>query len=397
MKLLISTLSLILLVSISFGQIKYEKGYLIKTNHSRIECLIKNMDAKNNPKQFSYKLDESGESMTGTLDSVIEFGIYNYAKFINIEVDYDHSSNITISLTNNMDPVWVKENLFLKVIVEGKVSLYSYNSPYGERYFYSVNNETIKQLIYKRYKDGPVISENNSYKDQLIEELNFKNCNANERIKSLKYTLDDLKEYFKSLNSCLGSEYIENKTIEKRNSFNLKFAPGLNCSTLSFSNDDRITEDFSKTKVNLRLGLEAEMVLPFNNGKLAIVIEPTWESCELNEEDGAFKIKYSYIEFPIGMRYYFYLNPNSKLYLNGFYVSPYGINLHSVTEWYRGRGYKLEPTGNWSFGGGITHKRFSMEARYHFKRELIKTFPYGDTNYSAFSLIFGYQLFKISK
>lgn len=145
------------------------------------------------------------------------------------------------------------------------------------------------------------------------------------------------------------------------------------------------------------MGLETEMVMPFYKGKFSIVLEPNYESFEMNMEHGISKIKYSYIEFPIGLRYYFYLNSNSKLYLNGFYVSPYGINLNSVFEWYPGREYKVEPTGNWNFGGGINHKRFSMEARYHSRRELIKNITYGDAFYSSFSIILGYQLFKTSK
>ena len=54
MKSLTVIMLLFLIVTESFGQIKYEKGYFINNENKKIECLIKNKDWKNNPSEFSY-------------------------------------------------------------------------------------------------------------------------------------------------------------------------------------------------------------------------------------------------------------------------------------------------------------------------------------------------------
>ena len=39
----------------SYSQIIFENGYFIDESNNRIECLIKNIDWKNNPTEFEYK------------------------------------------------------------------------------------------------------------------------------------------------------------------------------------------------------------------------------------------------------------------------------------------------------------------------------------------------------
>ena len=70
------SLFLLLMVVCSYGQIRFEKGYFITNENQRTECLIKNVDWKNNPHEFLYKLKDRKETQKGTIQSVKEFGIY---------------------------------------------------------------------------------------------------------------------------------------------------------------------------------------------------------------------------------------------------------------------------------------------------------------------------------
>ena len=60
MKIITLTYSLLFLSFIGFTQIRFEKGYFITNYGKRIDCFIKDIDWKNNPTKFDYKLNEEG-------------------------------------------------------------------------------------------------------------------------------------------------------------------------------------------------------------------------------------------------------------------------------------------------------------------------------------------------
>ena len=73
-RLLFFTLFMLLDIK-SFSQIIFENGYFIDDSDSKIECLIKNIDWKNNPTEFEYKLSPNEAIQKATIQTVKEFGI----------------------------------------------------------------------------------------------------------------------------------------------------------------------------------------------------------------------------------------------------------------------------------------------------------------------------------
>jgi len=147
--ILITILSIISLNC--YSQTKYEKGYYINNNNEKIECFILNKDWLNNPTEISLKYSENEQSKTETIESIKEFGINGGIKYQRYDVNIDRSSNLLTSLDNKRNPVFEEEQLFLKVLIEGKANLYSYNSSNIEQFFFNIDNSNIEQLIYKSY------------------------------------------------------------------------------------------------------------------------------------------------------------------------------------------------------------------------------------------------------
>ena len=135
----------------AFGQIKFEKGYIIDNNNLKVECLIKNSDWKNNPNEFDYKLSETDSPKKGNLTTIKEFSVPGVMKFIRVDTKIDRSPMDESVLSDSINPNWSSERLFLKVLVEGKASLYFYQENLFWRFFYSVDNSPIQQLIFKDY------------------------------------------------------------------------------------------------------------------------------------------------------------------------------------------------------------------------------------------------------
>ncbi|MEM9687105.1 MAG: hypothetical protein AAF934_09325 [Bacteroidota bacterium] len=151
-----------------YAQISFEKGYYINNVGQRVECRIRNVDWKNNPKTFEYKLSEDTAPKTATIKSVKEFGIYNISKYRRHIVKLDRSSKNINQLSTKKDPAFGEEELFLKVLVEGKANLYFFEEGNLRRFFYNTDTSEIMPLIFKTYLTPEnQIVENNSFKQQL--------------------------------------------------------------------------------------------------------------------------------------------------------------------------------------------------------------------------------------
>ena len=389
------------------SQISFEKGYYIDDTNTRVNCLIKNADWKNNPIEFEYKLQENGDPQIATIKSVKEFGIGNTLKYVRSIVNIDRSSESIMNLSRVKDPVFKEEELFLKVLVDSKASLYHYFQGNLERYFFNVENSNIEQLIFKKYKSPEnKVGENNDFRRQLWVELKCPDFKMGD-YEGLKYKKNDLVRFFTQYNACRNNEFIDFAAQQKRTGLKLALRPRFNNSTLEVHSTNFAYNDFDfESKLGFGLGLEVEFILPFNKNKWAIAIEPTYQSfkseksTEMDNVSGGSLIAYvdySSIEVPISLRHYMYLGENSKIFINASYI--FDLNKKSSIEFRRNDGsifeeLELRPGTNLAFGIGYKQNdRYSLELRYQTDRNIISNYTFWGSEYKTLSLILGYTLF----
>lgn len=404
-QLLLITLFTILCAE-SYSQIIFENGYFINESNKKNDCLIKNIDWKNNPTEFEYKLSQNDTFQKATIQTVKEFGINNVSKYIRTKTNIDRSSDQIDHMSSERNPNFQEELLFLKVLIEGQASLFLYIDGNLTRFFYKLNDSEIQQLVYKKYLIANKISENNSFKQQLFLQLKCEDIGLND-IERLRYAKRDLEKLFIKYNECAGSDYINYKPKQKKDLFNLTFRPGLNYSSLEIQNltSDLTDTDFGK-KLGIRFGIEAEFILPFNKNKWGIIIEPTYQyfkseqSKETSNVSGGIlvsKIDYKSIELPVGVRHYFYLNDKSKLFTNISYVFDFSNN--SSIKFLRNDDsmiseLEIKTRRNLAFGIGYKYKdRYSLEIRYNTNREILGDYIHWNSNYNSLNIILGLSLF----
>ena len=181
-------------------------------------------------------------------------------------------------MSYNREPEFNKEQLFLKQLITGKATLYSYEDSNLTRYFFSNGNSIIEQLIYKSFKKtNNIVGKNNRFRQQLYTELKCEDLLSKD-FEKIEYNKKDLIDLFIKFNHCSDPEFIFKKKEQKINLFNLNIRPGLNLSSLTIHNavsNSRDT-DFDNT-LNFRLGIELEFILPYNKNKWAIIFEPTYQ------------------------------------------------------------------------------------------------------------------------
>jgi len=398
-------------IALICAQIKFEKGYIINSNNVKKEVLIKNQGWANNPNSFAYKTDEKSGENTGTTSTIKEFGIYNDVKYVTYNGNIDYSSDNTADLSSNKEPEFKNVSVFLKEIVTGNKNLYSYQGQNVTRYFYSDPNSSIQPLIYKKYffnGNNSQIAANEEFSNQLT--VIFSDDNKTQvLIPKTKYTSSDLKKIFNVHNSKISGTTQEKPLSEtKKNSkFNLAIRPGFN-----FYSPLEITKTFSNnglpSKTGFRIGVEAELVLPFNKNKWSIIIEPTFSfynnKTTIRTNDNLYNINvdnYSFISIPLSVRHYMFINDKSKIFINA------GINVLTLKtssakdfpldyDGYVFDRLKLSSSQAFKsavFGIGYNYNnKYIIEARYNTGMNLLEE-KGPEANLKYASLILGYNIF----
>lgn len=372
----------------TFAQIAFEKGYFIDNNNQKTECLIKNYDWKNSPSKIDYKLSEDSEQSTLSIDEISAFGVSNL-KYKRFTVAIDQSNQTISNLSKDRQPVLKEETLFLKTLIEGKASLYLMGKQ--NLYFYTVDTSVIKQLIHKEYiTEVNTVGVNNAFKSQLWIALKCECITLND-IEKTEYNKGDLIAIFEKYNTCVGSDFQNFTKNPKRIYFNLGIKPGLRLGNLSIKNFINSSQviDFGSSP-GFSIGLDFELILPWNKNKWAFTFEPTYQYFNAKDPRPNFSntVDYKSIELPMGIKYYMFLSSRSKLFLLAQIVIA-DIPIQSSIG-------TLEITTNYNlnFGlGYVWNNRVSIETRYGTPRHVLTKYALYSSSYQSFSIIFGYYIF----
>ncbi len=389
---------LLLMGFTGYSQTAFERGYYINNTNQKVEGLIRNLDWKNNPDNFVFKKSENENQEVLTIKTVTEFGIYDKSKYVRQLINIDRASDIPGMLSMDRRPDFKEEELFLKVLVEGKAKLYSYEDQRVLKFFYSVDTLNVEQLVYKRYVNTErQIFKNNTYIQQLWNNLKCPTI-ALRDVEQVNYKTRDLVNFFTKYNTCHGSVSEGVVQKEKGDLFNLTFRAGLNNSsaTMEYAQDGfRRAYDFGQ-KSGIRVGVEAEFMLPFNNNKWSLFAEPTYQYFKAstdNSTTGAVptNLDYKSIEVPLGIRHYFFLSNNSSIFINGAVIFDFPID--SWITGFPGGDTEIATAANFAFGAGYKYNKLSLEARLHTSRKLLNTLFYWESDYKTVSVILGYTIF----
>lgn len=413
-------IALILSFSLSQAQINFEKGYFISNAGNRMQCLIKNIDWKDNPTEFEYKINlDDSESKTATIESVTEFGIDSISKYKRFKINIERSSNDLRDISKTKNPVWNEEVLFLKVLIEGEATLFSFSDKNIYKYFFETKNSQIQQLVrikYISYEKNPGeafyddrIRENNQFRQQLYGRLKCDTFSEN-IFENVKYSKSSLTNIFEKYNSCVGSNSTTSfKEKAKKDAFIIRITPSINQTASLFIDDPNVYYNLDTTieaKTIFKIGVEFEYILPFNNNIWSIFINPTYQKYKAEKtyvnNDGFGSqgvdvtnnvvVDHSSLEIPIGIRRYIFLNKTSKIFINAAFVK----NLVGKSKFDFNNGDQIlesSARSNYAFGVGYNFKnKFSIELRLNTSKNLLSDYFFWEANYSSIGVIFGYRI-----
>lgn len=377
----------------SFAQHNFESGYFILNSNERINCQIYNQNWVYNPTEFQYKLSQSEQILTASIDSIKEFGVDSVSKFVRAFTNIDQSGDRLDNMSEVREPEFVKKQLFLKVLIESKASLFLYRSTDLTRFFYQRDDSAIIQLVYKRYRVKSYISKNNSFRQQLYTELACQEFSLDD-VELLEYNQHQLERFFKKYNECQNHPFVYYKKESSKDKYGLTIRTGIMSRDISIQNKD-------VTPIVYRIGFESELMLPSNNKKWSIFTEPTFQYYKAettftgDEIIGGIisgKVKYYNIDLPLGIRHYMHINDKSALFANVLYV--YNLNIYLSQEYTKDDGTinkysdRAMSGSKTVFGAGYKYKnKYSLEIQYPslYNR-------WFDFDFKTVSFIFGYKI-----
>lgn len=358
------------------GQTRFEKGFFITNSGTKTACLIRNTDWVYNPTSFDYKIGEGDKIQTAVLADVQEFLVEGKCKYIRAAVKMDRSSDALIDneISTNMAPEWKDETVWLKVLIEGSATLFSYQENGLTRFFYSVNNSPATALIYKRYQQQGVESfqYNRNYINQLLVEVNCLQSPV-QTIENVEYDAKSLAKWFRRDNECRKTPQ-QNFSATKKHSFSPKIFIGshlLHYKAGSPGTTGLVNIDYGK-KASVTFGIEAEYFLPFNNRRWSVFGEGktlSYKATGVNATGNKVSIDYNAVNIGIGFRYHAYIQKDWKALAGIEFI----------------KDLKIPHTGiSTAFGIGVSYRNFTAEWRY-ILQDLIYRKVFDDTERSTFS------------
>lgn len=403
----IITLFLVLMTTyLSYGQEETLPGYYITGSDERVNGYFQQGDFYN-AGSLMFKADSASEFTKLPVDYVKEYGIGDQFRFKKhyVKVDISQSQSVR-KYSQNRDPHWVLESLFLNYIVEGDASLFSYNYNGETKYFYLLKSENNvpQQLVYKKYIRGSQVLENSAYRQELFIKLK---CNGQNIVGSrLTYSRSSLKNAITKYNECNGGEQTiyDNKGSDVITA-HLAVYVGANMSTLKVE-----SEDGSDSVSDINPGVGAEFSLLFPSKKWGVFARLEFE--KFNEEGeivrdlgfqqnaDRYEIDATFASLSFGPRYFFTekifadIGVGFNLGLGNLYERRYGIVEGNDPVLTFERDFNL---GMHLYAGAglgyIINDKFSVMVNYAFNRNTISKDINTDIKNSKLSLNVRYSFF----
>ncbi len=383
--------------TVGTAQIRYEEGYYIDNAGKRHAVFIKNVDWKNNPKKFSYKEKMEDKHLVKKIEEVMEFGIDDFSKYKRFYVKIDRSSNYLNRLSKHKEMDWDMDTLFLKTLVEGKAELYIYEHKDYVRFYYSKDGGDIQALVYKKYRaSGQHLGEVNRFRLQLWNNVKCEGMYPRD-VEKLRYTQKDLIAYFTKYNACFKiiEDPVNFEQLEKRDALNIYLRPGINFGSIQI-NTNLASSRMGKIRRSpaTRFGIEFEYILPFNKGKWALLVEPTFQSYKTDQMLSGKEtvVDYKSIQLPLGIRHYFFLSKKSRIFLNAHFLLDIDLD-NSLISFEQDPDLIISSTGNLAAGLGFNYNnRVSLEFRYGARREILKTSVEFTSKYTSYGIVLGLNI-----
>jgi len=402
----------------------YREGYIITNLGDTLVGYVDYKDWEINPESVVFTLVLGPVGKTFYIDELQGFGVKKKIYRRNI-VEIDKSPLRRRDLNHLEEPEFVSDTVFLQILVEGDKMLYYLGDENGKKHFFIGSDGQIHTLIYDRYlsdkKGEPPVAINSSYRDQLVAYLH--DCSSIKDVVPLvEYNTEDLIDLFKYHSRCVESSIDYSL---KMNKAELEWGLLLGGTYTQFdirgdnyAFQDLVDEVYSQStditfgfNCNILFPMKGRSLLSFNNEFIynTYYVNSYSRSPETGDQYGSLytEFGFSYINWNMILRYYYYPIGDFNVYTNIGYSFGYAVQVtnyerkesHFNTTRIR-EGEAIKDPNDYEFGYlvglGADYGRFSLEMRFERRDGMIPYFGVGAKTTRYYALL-GYKLGKIKR
>ena len=252
-------------------------GYIVNNSNDTIYGSIVDKDWNVSPHNIKFFKNDESDFKRFTPTDIKAFGIKDKDSYISSLVIVDVSNTRTDELSYSPIPDTMTQQLFLHVLVQGKISLYfNHDEKAKDHFFIRKDNSAVTELILKKY-----LSEKDPNKIQLVEKfrnqlsLYMNDCSTlSEAIRSVGFNENELKALVSKYNNCI--EPVKESYTFKSKSVHSAFGilAGIYSSSLSFNGSINpyfiVSADFkSFTGFSFGCNMIVPLMKRFNRHQLA--------------------------------------------------------------------------------------------------------------------------------
>lgn len=251
-----------------FSQKTFSPAYYIDQNNIKKEGFIEDTNPYNSPTKINFKTSVDTQSSEVTIENIKEYKINTDYKFIKYKVDYDYDQIINKDELSifGVEPNLKQKEILLKLLVEGKVSLYK--AIIDDTVFFYVKDENDinpKLLIHRKYNLDNSIKENNGFRKELFEKMKSEKFIAKDFL-NINYEEKELLSLFRRFNVNDNSLVEQNVDLKRgQNKFYYKVFGGLSLFHVTFTYNNFYDLESSNSFTNPTIGFEFSNVLGINS------------------------------------------------------------------------------------------------------------------------------------
>ncbi|MEM0542061.1 hypothetical protein WFZ85_05505 [Flavobacterium sp. j3] len=400
-----------------FSQKKFSPGYYIDQNNVKNEGFIEDRVPSNNPVRIFFKTSFDSPSGEVLIANIKEFKIssdYKYVRY-DVEYDYDQTAERDALTIFGAEPNLKSKSVLLKVLVEGKISLYK--ATIDDEVFYYIKGENdVKPelLVYRKYNLENKIRENNAYRKTLFEKMESDIISMNDVFK-LKYDEKSLVPVFIKYNKNNNSLVEQNIDINReKNKFYYKVLIGTSSFTSTYGFNNRFDLKSDNNFVNPMIGFELSNVLGTNSKRAEIFGRLFYQQASIFSEftttppfffpDIDMSSNFSSLNLSAGYRHAFFKTERNKFFVDGsmglssIINGEVNIKTFNRDQILIGEGIIEDFSLQLFFtvGCGYTmNNRYSINLEYSFPKNYLNQYgPLQNGGFSSLNLIFTYTLNK---
>ncbi|MEL7160923.1 MAG: hypothetical protein AAFN92_09195 [Bacteroidota bacterium] len=385
------------------SQSAFLPGYYVDGAGVRHSVELRLNPNQDNPTLLTVRDSQTGTKRELSRDAVTTFGLADgslrYERFV---VDIDRSSTQASDVSTSVKPVFVKDTVFLRVLVTGPAILYYWREGNYEQFFYRTDRERPEPLIFRRYRDAAGrVRTDLGFRQQLGEAFI---CPGLPDPATVAYRKDELIDYLVAYGAC--KEQSAKVYVPPKRRHPIRFGVRFGLERLRGNRQFGISGLFDETfapEIAPRFGIFAERLLPALNERFSVGagVEYRTQSISSSTNGISHTLDYASLVYPFSLRAYFPMGQRVKVYALGSIFIETILGEGTLTRAAVGGASQQTLLENswagYEVGLGVQFGiRLSAELRFQPTRQLLLLELVNQVRISHFTLTAGYRFGGLS-